>query len=440
MMGSEKKELRIPGAPNAKQKEFFLSRARYTAYGGARGGGKSWALRRKLVGLCLCYPGIRCLILRRTLDEVYSNHVLPILSEMKDAVSYSSKDKTLFFPKNSTVKIGYLANEGDLLRYQGQEYDVIALDEATQFPESAFTALKACLRGTGDYPRRMYLTCNPGGIGHAWVKRLFIDRDFRAGEEPEDYAFIPASVFDNPVLTEGDPGYVKALQSLPQKLRDAWLYGKWDAFAGQFFPEFSAERHIITPDEAESRLRTGCESFISFDYGFDMLAALWISVSRDGSLTVYRELCVPGLTLSAAARAIVDSTRERCSFCVASPDLWNRRQDSGLSGVEIMSSVGGLPPLRRADDRRIPGWNALREYLSPGENSPGLTVSSSCNELIRCMSALLFSKDGGQDASSEPHSVTHAPEALRYGVMARVGLPGTAENREFRFRSRKWTL
>ncbi len=183
-------------------------------------------------------------------------------------------------------------------------------------------------------------------------------------------------------------------------------------------------------------MRSGCESFISFDYGFDMLAALWISVSHDGSLTVYRELCVPGLTLSAAARAIVDATRERCSFCVASPDLWNRRQDSGLSGVEIMSSVPGLPPLRRADDRRIPGWNALREYLSPSEGRPGLTISSSCTELIRCMSALLYSKDGGEDAASEPHSITHAPEALRYGVMQKIALPSERDN-GFRFKKRE---
>lgn len=432
---SEIKEIRVPGTPNVKQKAFFSSRARYTAYGGARGGGKSWALRRKLTGLCLCYPGIRCLILRRTLDEVYSNHVIPILSELGGAVSYSAKDRTIFFPKGSTVKIGYLSCDSDLLRYQGQEFDVIALDEATQFPESAFTALKACLRGTGDYPRRMYLTCNPGGIGHAWVKRLFIDRDYRAGEDPGDYAFISASVFDNPALTEGDPGYVKALESLPPKLRDAWLYGKWDAFAGQFFSEFCAERHIISPSDADSRVRSGCESFISFDYGFDMLAALWISVSPDGSLVVYRELCIPGLTLSAAARAIVDNMRERCSFCVASPDLWNRRQDSGLSGVEIMSSVPGLPPLRRADDRRIPGWNALREYLSPSDGRPGLTISSSCTELIRCMSALLFSKDGTEDAASEPHSVTHAPEALRYGVMQKIALPAQRDS-GFRFRKR----
>lgn len=416
----------IPGVPNERQKEFFRSDSRFTAYGGARGGGKSWALRRKLVGLCLVYPGIRCLLIRRSYPELRGNHLLPFLREYGALVTYKESSKRLCFPNGSTIELGYCADDGDALRYQGQEYDVIAIDEATQLSEFRFSIFKACLRGTSDFPRRMYLTCNPGGIGHAWVKRLFLDRDYRDGEDGADYRFIRASVYDNEALLSKDPAYVKMLESLPRQMRDAWLYGRWDVFDGQFFPEFDERRHVVSPSEIPTDLRR----FIAFDYGFDMLAALAIGVDRAGNLWVTRECCRSGLILSEAARAVVGLTRgERFDYAVASPDLWNRRQDSGRSGFEIMQAGRGMPPMLPADDRRIPGWRLLREYLalprSEGEEggAPRLRISSECRELIRCLPLLLYDRDRPEDAANEPHAVTHAPEALRYGVMSRVRPP-----------------
>jgi phage terminase large subunit len=190
--GKKARVLRIRGVPSERQKLFFASRARFTAYGGARGGGKSWALRRKLCALCLNFPGIRCLLVRRSYAELKSNHVRPILKEYAGLAEYRDSEKCLFFPNKSTIALGYCSSNRDVLRYQGQEYDVIAIDEATQLSEYQFSVLKACLRGTDAFPRRMYLTCNPGGIGHAWVKRLFVDRVYRGDERAEDYAFIPA--------------------------------------------------------------------------------------------------------------------------------------------------------------------------------------------------------------------------------------------------------
>ena len=413
----------IRGRPNQKQQLFFDSRARFTAYGGARGGGKSWALRRKLVAMCLRYAGIRCLLVRRTLPEVKSNHVIPLLREYGSLLEYSEGERSIKFSNGSRIFLGFCATDRDALRYQGQEYDVIAIDEATQLSEYRFSIFKACLRGTGSFPRRMYLTCNPGGIGHAWVKRLFVDRLFRADENPDDYAFIQALVFDNTVLTEADPDYVSSLRTLPDRLRDAWLYGRWDVFEGQFFPEFDVTRHVCRPDELPRNLRY----FAAADYGFDMLAALLLGVDERGNLWVVRERCVSGLTLTRAAKELSDLCYGTAvESCVASPDLWNRRQDSGKSGFEIMQGVFGVPPLISADNRRIQGWRVLREYLSHADGVPRLTVSSSCTELIRCLPALLFDPDRPEDASSEPHSVTHAPEALRYAVMSRQ-LPSQAE-------------
>ncbi len=422
--------LSISGVPTPRQKLFFASRARFTAYGGARGGGKSWALRRKLMGLCLCHPGIRCLLVRRSLGELKSNHLTPLLQEYGRLLSYRERDRLLTLPNGSTVTLGYCSSERDTLRYHGQEYDIIAIDEATQLTEYQFSVLSACLRGTSAHPRRMYLTCNPGGVGHAWVKRLFVDRDFREGETPSDYCFVPAQVWDNPILMEADPAYLKSLQSLPPRLRDAWLYGRWDVFQGQFFPEFSPGRHICHAGQIPTHLRY----FAAMDYGFDMLAVLLLGMDGKGNLFVLGEVAEAGLTLYRAAERAVSLFRGYpVEYLVASPDLWNRRQDTGRSGFEIMQAFPGMPPMQPADDRRIPGWRILRQYLSPEQDQPGLLISSPCKNLIASLPALLCDEERIEDASSRPHTVTHTPEALRYAVMSRCPPYAAGEDKNFRF-------
>jgi len=430
MSQSTAKRVCIKGRPNEKQKEFFRSRALYTAYGGARGGGKSWALRRKLVGLCLRYGGIRCLLIRRSMGELKSNHLLPFLAEYGSLISYRESEKCLHFPNGSTIKLGYCACDKDCLRYQGQEYDVIAIDEATQLSEYQFSIFKACLRGVTDAPKRMYLTCNPGGIGHAWVKRLFVDRNFREGEDPKDYRFISAKVYDNPVLLEADPDYVGRLESLSPKLRDAWLLGKWDVFEGQFFPEFSLDLHTVDGEKIPPRVRY----FAAADYGFDMLAVLLFAVDESGDLFVVNERCVPDLTLREAGGVIGELCRGYpVEYLTASPDLWNRRQDTGRSGFEIMQSVSGVPPMTPADNRRIPGWRILREYLNQKSDTPRLYISKSCKTLIASLPALLCDPSRPEDASDHPHAVTHAPEALRYGVMSRCAPREEREEKDRNF-------
>ena len=366
--------------------------------------------------MALHYSSIRILIIRRTLSELRENHILPMLSELRGLAQFSESKKIFDFPSGSRITLGYMDSERDVLRYQGQEYDVIAIDEATQLTEYQFSTLKACLRGANGLPKRMYLTCNPGGVGHAWVKRLFIDRVFQANEDPDDYSFIPAKVYDNEILVNSDPDYVKQLESLPHELREAWLCGNWDIFEGQFFSEFSREIHVIPPFDTSYCTH----HWAAMDYGFDMLAVLWLSSDSSGNIFVERELTHSGLTLSKAAELTASYCDKSTEYIVASPDLWNRRQDSGLSGVEIMSSEKDLPPLIKADNRRIIGWRYLRELLaSKGDRfSSRLSVFETCCGLIRCLPALLHDRKNPEDASSEPHSITHLPEALRYGVMA----------------------
>ena len=416
----DRAKITIRGIPNERQKEFFASRARFTAYGGARGGGKSWALRRKLIAMCLRYDGLTCLLIRRTLPELKSNHVIPFLREYSGIITYSESERAILLPNKSKIYLGYCAADKDVLRYQGQEYDVIAIDEATQLSEFRFSVLTACLRGSTHFPRRMYLTCNPGGIGHSWVKRLFVDRDFHSGENPDDYAFIPAMVYDNPILLDADPQYLNSLKSLPPRLRDAWLYGRWDVFDGQFFPEFDHSIHVCPSKE----IPTDLMRFIALDYGLDMLAALLIGVDQNGNIWVLREVCESGLTLTEAAnRVSLLADGQNVEFAVCSPDLWNRRQDSGKSGFEIMQSVRGMPPMRPADDRRIAGWRILREYLAAKNEHPFIRISSGCNDLISSLPALLCDSKRIEDASSSPHRITHSPEALRYAVMSRAFFP-----------------
>ena len=188
----------LKGIPNARQEEFFLSAARHTAYGGARGGGKSWAMRRKLVLMAFYYPSLNVLLLRRTLNELRENHVVPLLRELGGTALYNAAERVFKFPNGSRLKLGYCDGENDVYQYQGQEYDVIGLEEATHFTEEQMRFITTCNRTTRtDMTPRMYYTCNPGNVGHAWVKRLFLDCIYREGEHAEDYAFIPARVWDN---------------------------------------------------------------------------------------------------------------------------------------------------------------------------------------------------------------------------------------------------
>lgn len=410
--------------PNPKQKEFLTADNRFVGYGGARGGGKSWAVRKKAVLLALNYPGIRVLILRRSFPELRQNHINPLLAETKGIASYRELDKTLSFPTGSVILFGYCDNEGDLRQYQGNEYDVIFLDEATQIPYEWFIQLTACLRGANSFPKRFYLTCNPGGVGHDWVKRLFIDRNFRGKENPEDYRFIPAKVYDNAALLEKDQGYVTMLENLPDDLRRAWLEGDWDIFEGQYFPEFRREIHVCEPFPIPSHWRR----YFAMDYGLDMLAGYWIAMDELGQAWVYRELYRPGLIISQAAGEIREMTplEEEISVWYAPPDMWNRRQDTGHSVADIFAGEG--IPLVKASNDRIQGWMNVKEWLLPrpdqwGGESPRLKIFSGCINLIRCLPLLRHDPKRPGDCAAEPHELTHAPDALRYFLAGRP-LPG----------------
>ena len=408
------------GTPNPKQEQFLRSLRRRVCYGGARGGGKSWVVRAKATLLALNYPGIKIIILRRTYADLWQNHVLELRKLLEpDIATYRDSEKAMVFPNGSRIRFGYCAAEADVLQYQGQEYDIMFLDEATQFTEYMYNCLVASNRGANEFPHRMYLTCNPGGVGHAWVKRLFIDRDYTEAENPDDYEFIPAKVYDNKVLVDKDPEYVRMLETLPEDMRKAWLDGDWNVFAGQYFREWRDDIHIIDPIEIPGWWRR----YFAMDYGLDMLAGYWIAVDGEGQAYVYREVYQSGLIASEAAQKIKELTcGENIDQWLAPPDLWNRRNDTGRSVADIFAEQD--IPLTRVDNDRINGWQDVHEWLKPydtvdevtGEpkKTAGLRFFRSCRNVIRCLPMIQYDEHKANDVAKEPHELTHAPDAIRY--------------------------
>lgn len=401
----------VLGKPQPKQKEFMMAKAKYVAFGGARGGGKSWSVREKAKRLCLKWAGIRCLIIRKTYTDLRDNHILPLMADLPpELATYKEADKAFVFANGSRIKCSYFATDKDALQYQGQEYDIIFLEEATQFSEIVFDTLKACLRGANDFPKRMYLTCNPDGIGFLWVKRLFITREYKENENPDDYMFIQSLVDDNRVLIKKNPEYVRQLDSLPHGMLERWRYGSWDVSEGQYFGEFRREKHVCTPFPIPRDWRR----YIAFDYGLDMCAAYWFAVDSLRNVYVYRELCESDLPISSAAGKILDLTGEEEIYAVlAPPDLWNRSQETGKSKALIFEESGLR--LSKSNNDREAGWLAIKELLKAGPNGESrLHIFENCKQLIKYLPELQRDPKRPSDTMTEPHEITHSPDALRY--------------------------
>lgn len=413
-------QVNLKGYPNEKQKEFFKATSRHIAYGGARGGGKSWAMRRKFVLLALRYPGLKLLLLRRTLPELRENHIMPLLSELYGIAAYKETDKSFTFPNGSRLKLGYCDHEKDVFQYQGQEYDVIGFEEATHFTESMKDFIVTSNRSTRkDFKPRVYYTSNPGNVGHHWFKRLFVDKDYRAKEKPENYVFVSAKVYDNHVLMQNNPEYVETLESLPEKQRKAMLDGDWDAFDGQYFSEFNRDIHVIEPLVIPKHWRR----YVAIDYGLDMLAAYWFAIDTQGFAYVYKELYESNLIISEAAKRIKEINGSDSIYrWYAPPDLWNRRQETGKSAVDLFRENG--INFMKSNNDRVQGWYNVKEWIKPynsKDEQTGETITvaklrifKNCLNLIRTFPQLQFDDNDPNDVANEPHEITHAPDAIRY--------------------------
>lgn len=401
--------------PNEKQRRFFLSEKKHVAYGGARGGGKSWAMRRKVVMMCMRYDGLKALIVRRTFAELRNNHINPLRLALDGYAVWHEVDKVFSFPNGSTIKLGYCDCDGDLMQYQGAEYDVIGLEEATNLQEDWIRFIRSCLRTTrtDGFRTRVFYTLNPGGPSHMYFKRLFIDRDFLPEEDPSEYDFIQAKVDDNRVLLESDPEYVKMLDALPPGLRAAHRDGDWNLFVGQYFAEFREAIHVIDPIQLPKHWRR----YRSIDYGLDRLACYWYAISPDRTIYVYRELCESSLPIYEAAKRIREMTTEDEDIyaTLAPTDLWSRSQETGKDKAQLFYENGVT--LTKSSNDREAGWLAIKELLKPraeADGRPTLQIFRVCRELIKYLPALQFDPKRPTDTLVEPHEITHAPDSLRY--------------------------
>ena len=424
--------------PNPRQEEFLRCEKKYVAFGGARGGGKSWAVRTKIKLMALRYAGIRMLLIRRTCQELENNHIRQLRAELRGIAEYRATARQLHFCNGSVLDFGYCACEGDLDRYQGAEYDVIFIDEATQLREGWLRQFAACLRGVNQFPKRIYYTCNPGGPGHGYIKRLFIDRRYVAGERAEDYAFIPARVSDNQALLRAQPDYLDQLKALPRQLRLAWLEGRWDVFQGQFFPEFTddpahyADRrftHVIEPFDIPREWRI----YRSYDFGYAKpFSCAWWAVDFDG--VIYRILELYGCTENPdegvrwtperqfrRIREIEDThpyLKGRDIQGVADPAIWDTSRGESIYETALRHRIY----FQKGDNRRIPGWMQMHYRMAFDEEGyPMMYVFSTCRAFLRTVPVLLYSDTDPEDLDT--HQEDHAADECRYFCMSRPIAP-----------------
>lgn len=434
--------IRLRGDRYPKQVEFYKAKGRYIAYGGARGGGKSFAARRKAVLLCLRYAGIQILFVRRQYKDLKENHLMQLKAEIGHWAKYDNESHAFLFPNGARLRLGYCDNEADVLQYQGQAYDVIFMEEATQFTEFQYQTLTESNRSSGmmseKFRPRMYFTCNPGGPGHAWFKRLFIDRKFRGKERPENYVFIPSSVYENKYLMENDPDYVEALEALPEVRRKAMLLGDWNVFEGQFFVEWREDPeqrmpshgvHVIQP----FKIPPGWKRYRSLDWGYAKPFSVgWYAIDQDGVMYRYRELygCAPGEAdkgvrwtpeqLAKEIAAIERSLEPKGVYIegVADPAIWSKGTGESIAEIMEAEAVYFTP----ADNDRLNGWMQCHNRLDfDDEGRSAFYVTTDCPQFIRTIPLLLHDKVKVEDVDTKMED--HIADEWRYVCMARPIAP-----------------
>ena len=437
--------------PSPKQELFLRATAKHVAFGGARGGGKSWAVRTKAKIMALRCPGIRQLIVRRTYPELMNNHIQPLRLDLAGVARYVDREKAFFFPGGSVIRFAYCAKDSDLDHLQGDQYDIIYIDEATQLSQLQMQTITACLRGVNAWPKRVYYTCNPGGQGHGYIKRLFIDKKYEPGEVPEDYVFIQSLVSDNAALMAAQPDYVRQLEALPSKLRRAWLEGAWDIFEGQFFEDFrttpdlqrcmeagitpeeakAAGRwcHVIAPLDLSSGERRGWHILRSYDFGYAKpFSCAWWAVDYDG--TLYRILELYGCTgepdvgvrwtPDEQARQIAEIERShpwlrgKKITGVADPAIWDASRGESIAETMMRHGIVFTP----GDNARIDGWMQLHYRLQFDEQGYArMYIFDTCRAFIRTIPELIYSETRPEDLDTTQED--HVADETRYLCMSR---------------------
>ncbi|MBO7158146.1 MAG: terminase family protein [Clostridia bacterium] len=384
-------------------------------FGGAAGGGKSHGQLLDAFIYAMKHAGSKQLILRRTYADLDKSLIRSAQALYpRQFFTYNGSSHTGRFVNGSVIDFGYCATEGDVFQYQSAEYDVIRFDELTHFTEFQYVYLISRLRGVNNFPKQVKSSTNPGNVGHAWVKARFIDPapPETLIETPSGTRiFIPSKVDDNKYLMESDPEYKKRLMALPEAQRRALLEGDWNIFEGQYFSEFRQDVHVIDPFLIPKEWRR----YRAFDYGLDRFACLWCAVSSDRDVFVYKELCESDLIISEAAKKAnaMNEEGEDIYATFAPPDMWTRTPESGKSKADMFIDAGMR--ITKASNAREEGWLAIKELMKIGADGRArIHIFSNCRELIKCLPLLQIDPKRPTDCMTEPHEITHAPDALRY--------------------------
>ena len=435
--------------PNPKQLKFLQATQKYVAFGGARGGGKSWAVQRKSLLLANRWPGIKILIVRRTLVELRNNHIEPMKALLKGIAKFNQQERKFIFLNGSTVTFEFYDSDRDEMKYQGVEYDVIFIDEATQFQEAWLKIIASCCRGVNDFPKRIYYTCNPGGPAHQYIKRLFVDRDFRGDENPEDYTFIQSLVMDNKALMDASPEYITFLKNLPPKLKKGWLYGDWEIAEGMFFEDWRNNpdgyatqqwTHVIDP----IKIRPHWKIYRSMDWGFAKPFSVGYWTENEDSV-LYRIDEIYGVEYSNGEpipnqgvkwdpdrvfREIRKHEDEhpylkgKNIIGVADPAMWDA--ESGISFAEMAGKHGIY--FQPADNSRIPGWMQMHYRMAFDEAGYcRFYVFRNCRNFIRTITTLEYDKHRSEDLDTSGED--HAADEARYLCMLRKVPPLVPEDK-----------
>ena len=410
-------------APNeGPQTEFLAAAETDVLYGGAAGGGKSYAM---LVDpLRYAHRAAhRALIIRRSMPELREliDKSRELYPKAFPGCKYREVEKLWNFPIGAKIEFGFLERDADVYRYQGQAYSWIGFDEITHLPtEFSWNYLASRLRTTdSEITPYMRCTANPGGVGAHWVKNRYIqpsepDKSF-VGKDGLTRKFIPARLEDNPFLAT-DGRYEQMLKALPPTQRKQLLEGNWDVNEGAAFTEFSIEEHVIPPFE----IPIHWDRVKGIDYGYaSESACIWATIDpSDGTLIVYRELYKKGLTGEDLGYKITEMELEDPMSVqgVLDTAAWSRTGTTGPTVGETLVRQGHK--LRRADKNRIQGKIQIHEYLRlQPSGRPRIQIFSSCPSLIRELQGIPLDKSNPEDVDT--HAPDHAYDALRYLIMSR---------------------
>ena len=423
------------------------SPATWIGYGGSRGGAKSHGARAVMLLRRLKYPGTRGLIFRRKYKDLWGNHITPLFEQfpfMRDW--YNTQNRELTLPNRSAILFGYAEHSGDIKDFQGQSFMDIAADEATHLEENELVFLKTCNRWPGQPDRmcKMILTCNPANVGHAFIKRVFIDREYHENENAEDYAFLQARAWDNIEwarsilsqlgMSEADyyswpeeqrfqmfvekTDYGRTLNRIPQALGVGHLLGDWHQFAGQYFSIFNRAKHVIPAQQIQ--IEPWETRWISADWGFAHNSAINWHTIRDSGVITYWERVVNNMTRRVLAQEIVEKNRgENIKEFILSHDAFAERTSDLTIAIQMGEILrqNGLPmpvEAERTREARISGWQLMYSLLEEGR----LFISDACTQLIECLPMLTRDDDDLEDVlkieGDDP------ADAARYGIWARM--------------------